>query len=546
MKILFILFIIFSFVPIHGMSSSNETFYVFDVGQGNSQLAVYTSGLAVLYDCGSSSMKFHPKLDNFKNKNYQPLFLKKNMQERTVQNIVPFYQENQPNLLRAYSNETSTTNAETKTAADNTKQYIKRTIQQHNIKLLVVFLSHPDGDHIDYISSVIPDGIPVIAFLSGDWFGDGGSNIAETQLSREVKKTLVFLSNREKTIVHFPYYFSLNDFDIRELFKDLQTDVPNVEKNYLTMRNFFKEFKGKNPATIDIFSKNLFNTMKKTAIYNNSPQIFQGSLFNLLEQVIDIDNEQMKNFDSFAEDLKKVYICFMNQPFDDINSQSAIVSFAMPSLSMRFTCTGDIRNEVIKIMNWAFPKTTEYFANKDFMEVLVLPHHGSKNNISIDMLRLIKPSLLIIPAGNGKQYKHPSYITIDVYGKFIQQFNKHNFFDYFKIYEHKENYLLSFIEDQDGHAISQLHSFNNTPIICTNILGTIKFDQDGVWSAFSDIICENQFHWKINFSERRQNFNPNLYTQQMSDNVFCIPGGECLYRMTIQNNEVAYAATQLR
>ena len=39
-----------------------EEFYVFGMGQGNSQLAIYEGQkFAVLYDCGSSSLQKHPK-----------------------------------------------------------------------------------------------------------------------------------------------------------------------------------------------------------------------------------------------------------------------------------------------------------------------------------------------------------------------------------------------------------------------------------------------------------------------------------------------------
>ena len=57
------------------ITTNNEAFYIFSVGQGNAQLAVY-SNFSVLYDCGSKSSSSYSKVYDLHREEYE-LFLKK-------------------------------------------------------------------------------------------------------------------------------------------------------------------------------------------------------------------------------------------------------------------------------------------------------------------------------------------------------------------------------------------------------------------------------------------------------------------------------------
>ena len=52
-----------------------DCFYIFDVGQGNCQLAVFEDEkIGIMYDCGSSSAKEHVKISALKHRSNRPTF----------------------------------------------------------------------------------------------------------------------------------------------------------------------------------------------------------------------------------------------------------------------------------------------------------------------------------------------------------------------------------------------------------------------------------------------------------------------------------------
>ena len=89
----------FSKSEIH--NNDREEFYIFSVGQGNSQLAIYEKyGFAVLYDCGSASTRVHPKIKNLQDStDFSFIFKRKEYQEKQVTSNIT---QNLPNKDSCY------------------------------------------------------------------------------------------------------------------------------------------------------------------------------------------------------------------------------------------------------------------------------------------------------------------------------------------------------------------------------------------------------------------------------------------------------------
>jgi beta-lactamase superfamily II metal-dependent hydrolase len=54
--------------------------------------------------------------------------------------------------------------------------------------------------------------------------------------------------------------------------------------------------------------------------------------------------------------------------------------------------------------------------------VLAAPHHGSKNGISAEAMRLIKPHTTLISAGVNNQYGHPDSEATKLFSAHAQKY----------------------------------------------------------------------------------------------------------------------------
>ena len=227
-------------------NKNREEFYVFGVGQGNSQLAVYEgNGFAVLYDCGSSSLQKHTKYKDpiLKTDATISNALYRRIKERVDQEQSSLGEEQQKiyslqdnTLIQAKnpigsllekmkikqkekverkpsitSNEEGIPADEAQISHEDLKGFIKEKISNYNITHLFIFLSHPDKDHINYISDkTIPEGtsagiLKITAFLGGHWFSEYKNADKNQNIPYRVAD---FLLDRENTWVEFPYYWN--------------------------------------------------------------------------------------------------------------------------------------------------------------------------------------------------------------------------------------------------------------------------------------------------------------------------------------------------
>lgn len=516
---------------IEELKKDREEFYIFGVGQGNSQLAIYEkSAFAVLYDCGSSSSQIHPKIKDLQNyNNFKTIFRKidktnkihKKEVEKGLENIDLFDEEKiEENKIRKKSQESEESLASNKisTAYHEINSFIKDTIENYRLRHLFIFLSHPDEDHINLINDkLIPSNLSVTAFLGGDWLGDGGSNKEKTNFSSDVNKVLSFLFQRKDTWVELPYYW---DYKGRSKSSEIK-DYPDLMCNLSEKIN-------------SLDTEKIYQTFKKSSFLQNDPAFFQGDLYDLILFLKGRKNLNLEKFNSHFKnviptylnyydenDLKRVNILLMNHQFDDVNSQSTILSFKMPELKMHFICTGDAHDETFKhpFLYENRMKEDLNLLKLDYLNVLILPHHGSFKNLSGNMLRLFQPDLLVVSAGNGKQHGHPRKKTIKAYAEaFEQELIQNRFFkDHYL--SGPENTYLSFKGKGEEASIACIHiNPQHPPIICTNILGTLKIDEEGVKSVFSNVISTKEGkNYKVLFHRREELTKETLSTIKINE-----------------------------
>ncbi len=557
-------------------ASEEEKFYVFGVGQGNAQLAIYKN-IGVLYDCGSSSQQTHPKIKSLLSEDYSRIIAKKEskkqeyipvIDQKRIQDVEAEIAEKEKLLgtsekqLESNRSSESNTYSNIDSTENNIKGVIRKAIDEHHLKHLFVFISHPDADHYNKLillsdtsrgEEILPSDIPVTVILCGDWLG----NLKQENQTREddkehISQRLNFirrLSRREKTWVELPYYWEYK-----------ATEDSNFP-NYAALLNSFKLSVGSDEIPVDIYAEFL------PQFYPNNPtRPFQGSLKALLLFIKErytpnqasssyTEDPFSAHFTSIYADIQaeessfnNIYIWLMNQHFDDINSQSSIISFIMPESKMHFICTGDAHDETFYHSLFNRSETNELLIKlreDNFSNVLMIPHHGSSSNLSRRMLEFFKPDLCVISSGNGKQQGHPNKEMIDSYTyAFKSKLIQSRFSDFFDL-EGFGIFAISYIK-RGATDIGYLSKLTKeTPIFSTNVHGTIKFDKSGVYSNFSDVIeiersiegSEKQ-HFVVNFKKKDNKL------MDLLKNLSELQEEVKLYRDHISHNRVTWKNPQ--
>lgn len=535
-----------------------DVFYIFNVGQGNSQLAIYSEGLkepfGVLYDCGSSAENVHPKISKARSSQGYNIIISRKEPEEENDNIdfnegdfnissLPISLESSSKRSIHMSSRTSSGNisydAERETLIDVSK-LIKETIEDYHIKYLFVILSHPDKDHINLVSSVIPEGIKSLLLLCGDFLQESDS--ASGKLKQDAQSLFKFIKEKGDCKFSLPYFWNFSKY----------ADIKASIKNYA--------FEQDKPLLT--LSKESRQSIKST------PSPLYGSFFDLLNLMDEKEGGEISPYltsllqrENIKQKLDNIYIWGLNKYASDINDQSIIVSFRIPSLGKSFICTGDAREDVfvdiyqsirnqerfkIDKENQHCARTSLHNDHEENTVVLVLPHHGSFENLSFRMLDLFKPDILAISAGAG-MYPHPSNKLIKEY-KNKYRFNSEtrtsklttNIWKDYRVAN--DCYYLSFIEklnknekkevntnkkennvnqkssNADEKKINENKEENkekvgsavykkikeqkkDIPILCTNTLGTIKITKDDFASEYTNLVLFRDDYYKIDLSK---------------------------------------------
>ena len=505
-------------VPIQTMNESKEEFYVFDVGQGNSQLILYKEAkLGFLYDCGTSSKQKHPKLQSLQNEDWNVFLTKKIFPKKKLQHII-IEEDDSDELMQLSESESKSMSNKESDEIENISNSIRSIIENAALKWLIIFLSHPDKDHISLVNyNAIPIGLKTLAFLGGDFLGKEDST--------EVQKVLNFLKERDNTWVEMPFYWNWS--------------YDSYPKTYQNIRESFLD-----PAIQKI--------VKNLSLSEYNPEdFFHGSCWDLLMKVM-TKNKNFKDFIVFNEYLplysvsenslttknrkdilqKQVLIWSMNHRLYDVNAQSTVVSFKLPENDIRLICTGDAEDatfwrikEELRKRSIIIPPKAEKREN-----ILIVPHHGSQNNISNYMIDLFNPTIFIISAGNGKQYGHPRLETIEWLRTQIGQTQ-------FYSKEERANIIAFYTKGKEKKAILKNSiKEGSLPILGTNVMGTIRYTQSDFSSLFKSLFeIENQTY-RIDFRERVMIDD----LEQIEDSCFYKKNDDYYYRVDVEGEEDLY------
>ena len=479
-----------------------QEFYIFDVGQGNAQLAVYKkSKFAVLYDCGSSSQQSHPKFQSLSGEEDLVFeWNKKDSQKPLDIGEWAFLDSGDTSSIT--SNKEDLERQGTKSIADDIKQTISGVISESNISNLFIFLSHPDKDHVNYTNNnVIPsskNGLKIVAYLSGDWL---------TEQTTEAKNVLTYLLSLDNCMVHLPYYWDYQ-----------QTSAP---KNYVELMGKVRMGEYQLPS-FSLHSPTLLSMMTLSDLLNRTPQI--------PAEFKDILN---------IEDIQNVHIISMNHGSRDKNNQSCIINFHMNSMNLNLLCTGDASADTI--VPFEERKLPETFSKAETF--MMIPHHGSKDNWIPNALKVFKPSLFGISAGNGKQYGHPNKELIEAYNQYILDKQVKRLVSSAGSIENK---FISFSGKEE--AADSAHMIVSNSIVCTNVLSTLKFTHEGIYSKFSDIIHIKDHQYRCDLRKRVQVQIDKLskIDEAREDLLWELNDQNIVYYIVDEDKNLIYQATHIK
>lgn len=337
---------------------------------------------------------------------------------------------------------------------------------------------------------------------------------------------MTFLKKRENTHVEFPFYWG--------------GIIKAGQKKPIKYEAIIKKFKDDDNTNF----KEVYEFCKDGTII---PSLEMGDMHDV---ILKLNKTDEKNHFSFFRDilltddysyvcnplfqvLRSIKIAHINFPFKEVNSQSAIVEIKMPKLGMQFFLTGDAHEETFALINMS----NSSFFRKDpgFTSLVMLPHHGSLENKSNYIFTLFQPDILGISAGNGGQYGHPSKKLIGA----MSGLKSPEFWDKFSS-TMCTNYLVEYEKENKKYkAFLHKNSNQKMPFVCTNFLGNIKINENGIFAQFSNFVEQDGKCYEVDFYKQAVDIEPTgdgLIRLAEGNFYFCLENE--------QNKTVYYKATE--
>lgn len=136
-------------------------------------------------------------------------------------------------------------------------------------------------------------------------------------------------------------------------------------------------------------------------------------------QEFEQNKEITKHSVSLSENKKRIYSTLSNnfsfevfsphkEDMDSSNNCSLVCKVTEKSSGASYLVTGDTENS-----RWE--NITKIFGCSIKSDVLDAPHHGSKNGITSDAIKLIQPDTVLISAGVENSYGHPDAEAVKVF-----------------------------------------------------------------------------------------------------------------------------------
>lgn len=428
-----------------------DCFYIFDVGQGNCQLAVFEDEkIGIMYDCGSSSVQEAAKISALKNEEWdleseQQINKDELLSEKgTDTNKISKERQNCKRMSGNFNQQKippEKTNKKSEPVRKKMGGHIQKIIADHELNYLFIIFSHPDEDHINLIPHILENleiSGKVWVLCEGDWFCKEQDNEEKDKKTKKGKTwVLEVLRKKENTRIEFPFYWG---------------GLLDINGEQLTYERVLSAFKTE---------KEVDEVFKLREEKDVIPALKYETLYEFVKEEGKIWPEEEKRV------LENIKIAHINFPFKDVNSQSTIVKIKMGKLGMQFFLTGDASNETFsKIVE---TKKDFFKKDKDYISFVMLPHHGSIENKTNWLFKLFNPDIIGVSAGNGVKYRHPDKTLVDwiTEQKYDGKVHLKDGFESMIMYQEGE---------EDGFLFE--NSFGKMPFICTNLLGDIKIYKD--------------------------------------------------------------------
>lgn len=487
---------------------ATEDFYVFDVGQGNCNFAVYKeSKIGFIFDAGSKNSKTISKISQFQTEEDEfAVFAEKKKQEVSLQKDIDYFSffnevvqnETTPKKPIIGKDMSFQTSAKKDTRIYSVREKIKGKIKEYKLERLFIFLSHPDEDHINLIAkkykpkksmeeiteSIIPESITSIeALLGGDWVNH---DTKDTQTVIEFLKT-------KKANINFPYYWRYEG----SIFAENEFKYEPESNKYIQLKGIILN---------DINNAKKFLSPKYAPMYTSTKIV--NTFFKYSPTMLDI-GKVLYNMDSseldsaYRRDLGNVYFRSFGAETDDVNSQSLIVSFRLPSLKTIITCTGDA--ESVTFSN--IKEISSYVSSQEnYLNAVVVPHHGALKNFSGSIITSLKPDLFFVSTGLTS-YDHPNATALLAYEKSINTTS-----NFSKKYMRTENTLLNMSIVRTGKTDKDYGfiPFNQVPVLSTNLLGNISWRDSSINVSYSSILEQENNRYLVDTSHSVQSSLENL------------------------------------
>lgn len=488
---------------------SKSFFHQFAVGQGNCQLFIYPlqdgSTLGFMYDAGSADGTLHKKFIQLRKNEVDIIFSDKragNSGQLSAM-LPPLPSDDESDTSHSDGSHSSGIRSvgeglEKETIGAQHKKEIRGVLEglvaTRGLTHLVIFLSHPDSDHINYLrlhqdssENILPDNLRVHIILSGDWLGDAGANEVGSDLKWPVCEVLKLVVNRPNTTFSMPYYWGESDYtrivqQIREGLRLAQTAISTKKrgKDHATVRE---------NITIELYRR--FKSHPFRPRYSTTDPFFHGNfgeLVSVMESKADLPQNyfSMQNGE-YGSPFELVKIWSLNHRADDPNDQSAVVSFTfLGKPHMSFVSTGDARDGAFARIRDVGQNALRQWKGLDDDHIVfcMLPHHGSDENISFHLWDIFRPNAFIIPAGTYTRHGHPVHnlisIMLDRTTSGYQLMNK--FRERFHITDLSlRPWFVTFQSKQEGaktvKTAKQVDMYDSA-ILCPNVQGTISIEEN--------------------------------------------------------------------
>lgn len=488
--------------------NTSSEHYKLAVGQGESSTTITTLTVedsttykvAVTADCGSSSLKADPKYVSGYNYDTFVNILERKM-AKSVDDDDVFSSENIP-LRKKQRSEIVSLSPPIKSAQfeqpfsqkittsltgeDTFKESFDFLIAQlANLDLWIVFLSHPDKDHINWLSTVF-DKLTVttklILIAGGEWF-----NTNSTEDIREVL-SLVYGSKKERICSFFPYEDGkLSGIETRQWLEENGGEITKNDPKTFCPRKKYNE------TMLDHFHGTLTELFDK--VYKEKkPFDFIGLLTE------DVRLQALKN-----NVLSKIYIWSLDNPIGNTNAQSLVWSHEVDDIGWTFVYTGDAEDSTFKKISESIklPNSTKLpedvirrqkTAETSVQNLIMMQgmHHGSLENVSSLAMKLFYPNAIAFSAGNGASFAHPSMLAIQKYQEFFNDpknelLTSSLWSSY--ILRNSSYLFVAFSQKGDGALgkASPVKIETGKPVLmCTNAYGTLKINKSGIYTPFNE------------------------------------------------------------